>query len=161
LGDFAVGKSSLMRRFVEGRFDDRYFSTIGVKISRKVIFRPYGQLNLLLWDMTGGDEIGSQARSSYLRGASGALVVCDLTRRETLTVFERYAQQMRTLNPQTALVLIGNKVDLVADRAISDADLQTVCTMLGSDRFFLSSAKTGAQVDEAFLYLASLIEPKS
>lgn len=149
-----------MRRFVEGRFDDRYFSTIGVKISRKIIFRPYGQLNLLLWDMTGGDEIGSQARSSYLRGASGALVVCDLTRRETLTIFERYAQQMRTLNPQTSLVLIGNKVDLVADRAISDADLQAVCTMLGSDRFFLSSAKTGAQVEEAFLYLAGLIEPQ-
>jgi hypothetical protein len=88
-------------------------------------------------------------------------VVCDLTRRETLTIFERYAQQMRTLNPQTSLVLIGNKADLVADRAISDADLHAVCTMLGSDRFFLSSAKTGAQVDEAFLYLADLIEPKT
>jgi GTPase SAR1 family protein len=147
-----------MRRYVEGRFDDKYLSTIGVKISRKTIPRPYGQLNILLWDMTGGDEIGTQARASYLRGAAGALVVCDLTRRETLTVFERYAQQMRLLNPQTTLVLVGNKVDLVAERAISDTDLRTISAALGSNTFFLTSAKTGTQVEDAFLYLAEKIE---
>ncbi len=112
LGDFAVGKTSLMRRFVEGKFDDKYMSTIGVKISRKIIFRSYGQLNLLVWDMTGGDDFGTQARSSYLRGASAALVVCDLSRRETLTVLERYAQQMQQLNPQTPLVLAREMTSL-------------------------------------------------
>jgi len=160
LGDFAVGKTSLMRRFVEGKFDDKYMSTIGVKISRKIIFRSYGQLNLLVWDMTGGDDFGTQARSSYLRGASAALVVCDLSRRETLTVLERYAQQMQQLNPQTPLVLIGNKIDLIAERAISDDDLRAVATSLGSETFFLTSAKTGAQVEEAFLHIAENIEPK-
>lgn len=161
LGDFAVGKTSLMRRFVDGKFDDKYLSTIGVKISRKVMFRPYGQLNLLVWDMTGGDDFGTQARASYLRGASGALVVCDLSRRETLTVLERYALQMRQLNPQTPLVVIGNKVDLVAERAISDDDLRAVCRSLGSEKFFLTSAKTGTQVEEAFLHIADDIESKS
>ena len=158
LGDFAVGKTSLMRRFVEDRFDDKYLSTIGVKISRKTVFRPYGQLNLLVWDMTGGDDIGTQAKASYLRGASGALVVCDLTRRETLSIFERYAQQMRTLNPQTPLVLVGNKVDLLADRGISDTELQSIADSLGTGTFFLTSAKTGAQVDAAFLHLSEIIE---
>jgi len=158
LGDFAVGKTSLMRRYVEGRFDDKYLSTIGVKISRKTLFRDYGQLNLLIWDMTGGDDIGTQARASYLRGASGAMVVCDLTRRETLTVFERYAHQMRALNPHLPLVLVGNKADLIAERTISDADMQSVCNSLGSERYFLTSAKTGAEVETVFTYLAELIE---
>jgi small GTP-binding protein len=161
LGDFAVGKTSLMRRFVEDRFDDKYMSTIGVKISRKTIFRPYGQLNLLLWDMTGGDDLGTQSRASYLRGASGAMVVCDLTRRETLTVLERYAHQMRTLNPQTTLVLIGNKMDMLASRTISDADLQAVCNSLGSETFFLTSAKIGTQVETAFLHLAEKLEAQT
>ena len=56
LGDFAVGKTSLIRRFVEGRFDDRYLSTIGVKISRKTVTRADHLLNLLIWDLAGGDE---------------------------------------------------------------------------------------------------------
>lgn len=158
LGDFAVGKTSLMRRYVEGRFDDKYLSTIGVKISRKTIFRDYGQLNLLIWDMTGGDDIGTQARASYLRGAAGALVVCDLTRRETLTIFERYASQMRALNPSTPLVLVGNKVDLAAERVIMDTDLQLACNALGSSKFFLTSAKTGTNVDDVFTYLAEMVE---
>ncbi len=89
LGDFAVGKTSLVRRFVEGRFDDKYLSTIGVKISRKTLARPYGALHLIVWDLAGGEEFG--AESSYLRGAAGALIVGDLTRRETLESFERYA----------------------------------------------------------------------
>jgi len=158
LGDFAVGKTSLMRRYVEGRFDDKYLSTIGVKISRKTLFRDYGQLNLLIWDMTGGDDIGTQARASYLRGASGALVVCDLTRRETLTVFERYAHQMRTLNPHIPLVLVGNKIDLVAERTVTDDDMSLVCNSLKCEKYFVTSAKTGAEVETVFNYLAELIE---
>lgn len=158
LGDFAVGKTSLMRRYVEGRFDDKYLSTIGVKISRKTLFREYGQLNLLIWDMTGGDDIGTQARASYLRGAAGALVVCDLTRRETLTVFERYASQMRALNPKTPLVLVGNKSDLDAERVILDSDMQQACSALGSETFYLTSAKTGTGVEEVFTHMAELVE---
>ncbi len=67
---------------------------------------------------------------------------------------------MQQLNPQTPLVLIGNKIDLIAERAISDDDLRAVATSLGSEKFFLTSAKTGAQVEEAFLHIAENIEPK-
>jgi GTPase SAR1 family protein len=58
LGDFSVGKSSLVRRYVEGRFDDKYLSTIGVKISRKVLERDEYALNLLIWDLAGGEDFG-------------------------------------------------------------------------------------------------------
>jgi small GTP-binding protein len=161
LGDFAVGKTSLVRRFVEGRFDDRYLGTIGVKISRKTIARPYGELNLLVWDMTGGEELGTQSRASYLRGAAGAIIVCDLTRHETLEIFRRYTHQMRTLNPKTSLVFVGNKVDLIAERNISDTEMQAICATLGSDTYFLSSAKTGEQVETVFLHLADQIEAQA
>ncbi len=160
LGDFAVGKTSLVRQFVEGRFDDRYIGTIGVKVSRKSLSRPYGSLNLLVWDMTGGKEIGSPHRTSYLQGAAGAIIVCDLTRRETLNVFERYAQEMHILNPQTSLTFVGNKVDMVESRVVSESDLQAVCRDLAVESYFITSAKTGEQVENAFLNLAEQIEAK-
>jgi small GTP-binding protein len=155
LGDFAVGKTSLVRRFVEGRFDERYLSTIGVKISRKPLTRPYGTLNLLVWDLAGSEEVG--AESSYIRGASGALIVCDLTRRDTLSGLEHYAAQLRQLNPKAVTVFVGNKADLIETRAISDEDLQALSAKLNSP-CFLSSAKTGENVENAFLNLAERIE---
>src|SRR5512136_3486341 len=93
LGDFGVGKTSLVRRFVEGRFDDKYLSTIGVRISRKTLLRSGGTLNLLLWDLAGAQEFNTQ--SSYLAGVAAALIVCDLTRRETLASYKKYVQQVR------------------------------------------------------------------
>lgn len=78
LGDFAVGKTSLVRRFVEGHFEDKYLSTIGVKVARKSLDRDETKLNLLIWDLVGGNEF-SRSETGYLLGTAGALVVCDLT----------------------------------------------------------------------------------
>ena len=158
LGDFAVGKTSLVRQFVEGKFDDRYLSTIGVKISRKAISRPYGMLNLLVWDLAGNNGFDKMAESSYLKGAAGALIVCDLTRRETLNAFERYARQMLAVNQNISLVFVANKVDLADERVISDADLLSLCGSFNGGGFFLTSAKTGEQVEAAFVALADRIE---
>ena len=161
LGDFAVGKTSLVRRFVEGRFDDKYLGTIGVKISRKAITRPYGQLNLLVWDMTGGEDLDTKGRMSYLHGAAGALMVCDLTRKYTMDVFRKYVRQMRTLNPQVSLAFLANKVDLVNERVISDEQLWSISKELGGRSFFLTSAKTGENVETAFIHLADFIEDQA
>ena len=87
LGSFSVGKTSLVRQFVEGQFTDKYLSTIGVKVSRKTVERPQSQLKFLIWDLAGGDDF-TQVGNNYLRGAKGALIVCDLTRAETLAEFE-------------------------------------------------------------------------
>ena len=159
LGEFAVGKTSLARRFVEGRFDDRYPSTIGVKISRRVIERSSGNLNLLVWDLSGSDEFNDQIQANYLRGSSGALIVCDLTRRETLAGFQRYADRIRAVGLDIPLVFIGNKMDLVEERAISDAELQSVAETFQSP-CLLSSAKTGENTETAFLRLAEMMEAR-
>jgi len=108
LGDFAVGKTSLVRQFIEGQFDDKYLSTIGVKISRKPMLRADHMLNLLIWDLAGGDDY-SKMGSHYLRGAVGALIVCDLTRPDTLEALTTYTQQLRDINSETQIVFLGNK----------------------------------------------------
>lgn len=156
LGDFAVGKTSLVRRYVEGRFEDKYLSTIGVKIARRSLTRPGGLLDLLIWDLAGSDEL-SRTAPKYLRGAAGALMVCDLTRPETLAAFDYYAQLLHTEAADVPTVLLGNKADLIDERLISEADLQAVCTALGS-RYLLTSAKTGENVEVAFDLLASALE---
>jgi GTPase SAR1 family protein len=145
---------------VEGRFDDMYLGTIGVKISRKVITRSYGQLNLLVWDMIGGEDLDTKVRMSYLHGAAGALMVCDLTRSYTLDVIESYVRQIMTFNPRISLVIIANKVDLVKEREISDEQLWSISKEFGGRTFYLTSAKTGKNVETAFLHLADLIEEK-
>jgi small GTP-binding protein len=156
LGNFAVGKTSLIRRFVEDRFDDKYLSTIGVKISRKSLTRDDHFLNLLIWDLAGGDDF-SQAGSSYLRGAAGALIVCDLSRRETLASLKNYAQQLRAMNETAVLVFIGNKADLVEEQEISPDDLAEIAQAYGS-QFLLTSALIGSNVENAFNHLAQQIE---
>ena len=156
LGDFAVGKTSLVRRFVDGRFDDRYLSTIGVKITRKPMELDEYTLNLLIWDLAGGDDF-SKAGASYLRGAVGALLVCDLTRPETLAKLQFYAGQLRDLNADAVLVFAGNKVDLEEERRISDEEITAVCEKLNG-RYLETSAKTGLHVEVAFQHLADQIK---
>ncbi|MBL8045158.1 MAG: GTP-binding protein [Anaerolineales bacterium] len=155
LGDFAVGKTSLVRRFVDGRFDDRYLSTIGVKISRRTLTRAYGTLNLLVWDLAGGENY--EPSSSYLAGVVGALVVCDLTRRVTLAALQRYTSQLRAANPKTVCVYLGNKADL-PERQIPEKDLHTLCANFLGGPYLLTSARTGENVEAAFTLLAEHIE---
>lgn len=156
LGDFAVGKTSLVRQFVEGRFDDKYHSTIGVKLSRKTVELDHLQMNLMIWDLVGGNEYLHTERS-YLMGTAGALIVCDLTRESTLDAYARYTHQVRAVTPDAAIIYLANKSDLVNDQRITMAQLNQLCESLGGT-FFLTSAKTGAGVLDAFTCVARQIE---
>jgi small GTP-binding protein len=158
LGAYAVGKTSLVRRFVDNRFDDQYLSTLGVKVSRKIVERPAHLLHMLLWDIA-GEEKFYQFEPSYLRGAAGALIVCDLTRIETLEHFNRLVKQLHSSSPDAAVVFAGNKLDLVDERVISENDLASACADLGGPAL-LTSAKTGEGVEEAFQILAELLEDR-
>ncbi len=159
LGEFAVGKTSLVRQFVDGKFDDKYLSSIGVKISRRPMQREGYALNLLIWDLAGGD-IKKPQQSRYLRGAAGALLVCDLTRAETLEAIHEYATLLHSMQPDAALLLIGNKVDLTDEQVISVEMLQETAVSLQAAHT-ITSAKTGNNVEHAFTLLAELIEANS
>ena len=127
-------------------------STIGVKVSRKSLVIPRGDevidLNMMLWDLAGSEEF-SHVRASYLRGATGAILVCDLTRPETLPALDQYMADLRTVNPSVKLVIAANKADLETERRIDDAQIAEVAASLKAP-FFLTSAKTGLAVHDMF-----------
>lgn len=156
LGDFAVGKTSLIRRFVDRQFSDQYLSTVGVKISRKQIeisgvdsLEPQ-RLQLLIWDLEGSTRFKAVS-ASYLQGARGAIIVADVSREETLERLPEQIQSYRSVNPAGKIVIALNKSDLfgrerlerlvgfVEDKAQNQ--VSTIC---------LTSAKTGWNVDQMF-----------
>jgi len=159
LGDFAVGKTSLVRRLVYDRFDDRYLSTIGVKVSRKAVAvsgdRGPVDVNMMLWDLAGSEEF-TRMRASYLRGAAGAVLVCDVTRLETLEDLAGYVLNLREVSPGAEIVLAANKVDLVDDHHELLERLDEVALALGA-RYYLTSALTGDQVEVLFRDFAVLL----
>src|SRR5215470_16369874 len=83
LGAYGVGKTSLVRRFVESMFDERYQTTVGVKIEKKVVAVKDTSITLMIWDLAGGDET-ELPRLSHLRGTHGYIVVVDGCRKWTL-----------------------------------------------------------------------------
>jgi small GTP-binding protein len=160
LGAFAVGKTSLVRRFVEGRFDDRYLSSIGVKISRKPVVVAQATVNLIVWDLAGSEDYNG-LQASYLQGAVGGIVICDLIRADTLRSWEYYTHRLRQVNPGARVVLVANKSDLVEACALSDGDLRRANVLCddgtGIPPCFVSSAKTGENVEAVFRRLAELL----
>jgi small GTP-binding protein len=156
LGEFSVGKTSLIRRFVEERFDENYLSTIGVHMSRKRLDRNDHFLDFFIWDLAGGEDF-RVVGPNYLRGAAGAIIVCDLTRKETLNALSFYADNIRSLNPQAALVFAANKADLVHERIVAHDEILAAINPY-ADSYLLTSAKTGHNVDLAFTELANRVE---
>ena len=156
LGDFAVGKTSLIRRFVEGCFDDQYLSSIGVKISRRIAILPdEKKVNLIIWDVAGGEEFNGK-QASYLQGSSAALLVCDLTRKTSLFSLRKYAFRLREIEPESKFMLVANKCDLDDQFELTQDDLAILADELQA-AWFMTSAKTGKHVEEAFDKLAKLI----
>lgn len=148
----------MIRRFVEGVFDDKYLSTIGTKISRKSLDVAGQNLTMLIWDLAGGEKF-SRMMQSYYRGAAGAILVCDLTRKETLDALDQYVGDFWKVNPHTPLVIAGNKVDLVTARVISDANLAAFAEQYQAS-WFVSSAKSGQHVESLFQTLGNMIYVK-
>ncbi|KAM3092810.1 Rab family GTPase [Phormidesmis sp. 146-35] len=157
VGDFGVGKTSLIRRFVDRQFSDRYLSTVGVKISRKTIEFPAQDLQLLIWDIEGNTRFKAIA-PTYLQGAKGAIIVADVTREETLEHLTQHIQQFLTVNPQGAIVVALNKSDLIeADTLTRLLQLHQFAEQPHIVGAYSTSAKTGGQVDEIFQQLAQSI----
>lgn len=152
LGAFAVGKTSLVQRFVQSIYSDKYHTTVGVKIDKKQVVANGQDVNLLLWDIQGEDGI-EKLRSSYLRGAAGYLLVIDSTRRETLDIaymMQKHAQETLGFVP---FVVVINKTDLVDQWEIEEVALEYMKSQ--GWIVYKTSAKTGQAVEDAFLTLAT------
>jgi small GTP-binding protein len=154
LGEFAVGKTSLIRRFVYNRFEADYLATIGVHISRKEVVLPEHDTTvvLVLWDLSGG-EMANSLEEAYYRGGAGALLVADVLRPETIAALNTYAITYTRINPGAALVFACNKIDLVPDEKPYYHRMAELAARWQAP-FFLTSALDGRQVEAAFRALA-------
>ncbi|MEW5977388.1 MAG: Rab family GTPase [Acidobacteriota bacterium] len=154
LGAFAVGKTSLVSRFVHSIFPERYLTTVGVKVDKKLIQVAGREMSLILWDLHGEDEF-QKVRMSYLRGSAGYLLVVDRTRRATLDTAAALQEETERVLGPVPFVLALNKSDL---REEWDLDEATFARLAGRGWTVIeTSAKTGQGVEEAFVTLGQKI----
>lgn len=157
LGSFAVGKTSLVRRFVQSIYTDKYHTTVGVKVDKKIVNVGEQETTLLLWDLE-GSETEFDLRKSYLRGASGYLLVADGTRKDTLYhVLSLQLRAEEALGPVPFLLLL-NKSDLTAMWEIDDRERAAIEQK--NWKIIDTSAKTGQGVEDAFLSLTEKMMEK-
>ena len=166
LGDPAVGKTSLIQNFVYGVFDDRYLATFGAKITKKSLIFPAVQypdiegiedteLLLLVWDIA-GQKAFKTVHQAYYRGAEAAIIVCDVTRPETLQHVPEWVNDLYEAVGKVPIILLVNKCDLTGQVRFGDKEIAEIISQFGIYYYF-SSAKTGHNVEDAFKTLSEFI----
>ncbi|TQV89351.1 Rab family GTPase [Aliikangiella coralliicola] len=154
VGAFAVGKTSLVRQFVESIFDEKYHTTIGVKIDKRQVSVKDKMVQLMLWDIEGVD-VFTEFKPSYLRGASGVIIVADSTRPKTIEVAKQIKHEVELTLSNAQFLLLINKSDLAAKWQPTENDL--IHLDIDSNNIFNTSAKTGSNVEKAFRRIAELV----
>jgi small GTP-binding protein len=152
LGDFGVGKTSLVSRFVHSTFSEKYLTTIGVKVdSKEVALAGRAPCKLVIWDIAGRSQLDA-LNMTYLRGASALLLVADGTRERSLHAALNLLMQSRTLLPDATVVLAVNKLDLVEQWEVAPAALAELRRTLPVHE---TSARSGEGVEAMFADLAT------
>lgn len=154
LGDFGVGKSSLITRYVQDKFDSDYISTIGVDfLVKEIELKDDIKVKLVLWDI-GGQKVWRSKLRLYLKGADGAIVVFDITRPTTAKNVPMWIDYLKDYtNNNLPYILVGNKIDL-EEKSVSEEE---VAKLADTQECFLASAKTGEVVEDFFTRITELI----
>jgi small GTP-binding protein len=155
LGDLAVGKTSLVHRFVFNVFGDEYLSTIGTKVVKKKVAYNDRKVILMIWDIAGETSF-NHIRKAYFRGAEAGLVVADITRRETLDDLNDWISSFKDITNNSPILILINKGDLKDNYAFSMEDANELGEKFGTQAL-LTSAKTGENVEKAFQHITELI----
>ena len=162
LGSAAVGKTSLVQRFVHDRFDSSYLMTIGMEPSEKHVDLEDGtRVALSIWDLAGQERFRF-VRPTFYKGAKAALLVYDLTRNTTLKDISKWEKEfVDNCGKDVVKILVGNKDDLKNQIAVSKKESEELHKKIKSQRNIRTSALTGNQVDEAFTQIAQLLVNQS
>ena len=147
VGAFGVGKTSLVARYVHSIFSEKYQTTVGVKIDKKVVATGTGEVTLILWDLAGEDAL-TTVRPSHLKGASGYILVIDGLRHSTLAVAIDLQRRVTEAIGAVPFVCVLNKADLRDTGELQPAELEQLAGRGWT--LIETSAKTGAGVDELF-----------
>jgi len=160
IGDAGVGKTSLIKRFVLDVFDDRYIATIGTKVTKKIVdVDGKAKVMMLVWDIMGQKGFRELLREAYFFGAHGAIAVCDMTNKETLEELRYWIKALTDVAGDVPIVFAGNKADLENDRVIKEQELRDLAGKYKAQAF-LTSAKTGQNVEMVFKALATSMSEK-
>jgi hypothetical protein len=152
VGAFAVGKSSLVKRYVQSMFSEKYHTTVGVKIDKKDIALGATPVRLVIWDLAGEDHF-SALRPTFMRGAAGYLLIADGTRAHTLDAALELNRQIQASQGSLPFALVLNKEDLLDAWEIPAARIEAL--ERGGMTLFRGSAKSGASVQAMFEHFAS------
>lgn len=161
VGESSVGKTSLIRKFVLNSFEDKYISTIGTKVCKKPLTFELGAvsvyIDMMIWDIMGQSSFRTLLQDSYFHGASGIIAVCDATRRDTLTALDGWVDSVKQIAGDVPLVILANKSDLTSHIQITENDLELKSKRHKTPSWYFTSAKTGANVAEAFQAIGAAI----
>ena len=162
VGEKAVGKTSLIRRYVLNMFEDHYLTTVGTKVSKKEmrLFHPEQDLlvdvDMTIWDIMGEKGFRELLKEAYFYGANGILAVADLTRRKTLDDLDDWIDGVEQVVGKVPILIAVNKSDLTSGAAYGERDVEQVARAFDCE-YLMTSAKTGDGVEEAFRRLGTLV----
>lgn len=159
VGENAVGKTSLIKKFVLDIFDDSYITTIGTKITKKTMtFERADPVNMdmMIWDIMGQASFRSLLQDAYFYGAHGVLAIADSTRATTVASLHEWLDSTRQVVGEVPVVFLANKIDLTDQLEVTQDLLDSELSKYDSKPLF-SSAKTGQNVAEAFQVLGEKI----
>lgn len=159
-GEGSVGKTSLIRRYVENTFDDKYITTIGTRVSKRNISlqseKENMEVTLMIWDIMGQKGYRELLQEAYFSGSSAAIGVCDITRRETFEALDDWLQTITKIAGSIPIILLGNKYDLIGYATVREERLAELARRYDA-LYAFTSAKTGGNVNEAFQAIAERI----
>jgi small GTP-binding protein len=158
VGDSAVGKTSMIRKYVYDEFSDKYLTTLGTKITKKemVVPNPNGNgeiaVDMAVWDIMGQHGFRALLQEAYFFGVDGIIAVCDITRKETLEGLKDWLERTRETAGNVPVITVGNKCDLENERTVSDEDLAKAAHKYDAE-YTYTSAKTGENIEKLFIGL--------
>jgi small GTP-binding protein len=162
VGEKAVGKTSLVRRYVLNMFDDQYITTIGTRVSKKEtrVFLPERDVlvdvDMQIWDIMGEKGFRELLKDAYFYGANGILAVADLSRRKTLDDLDDWIDGVEQVVGKVPILIAVNKSDLVSSAQFGDRDVEQVARAFDCP-YLLTSAKSGSNVEEAFRRIGQMV----
>lgn len=156
VGEAAVGKTSMIRRFVFDQFDETYRSTFGTKVTKREMKMQHPKDNrelnivMMIWDIMGQKGFRHLLKDAYFFGTRGIIAMCDVTRRETYDEMNGWMETALTVTSEIPVVFLGNKCDLEAEQQIKIDELKNLASGYKQSEAYLTSVKTGYNVDLVF-----------
>jgi len=161
VGEGAVGKTCLIRRFIHDQFDDSYISTLGAKVSKKELTVPGPKggeiaIDMTIWDIMGEKGFRELLKEAYFHGAQGVLAVADVTRKDTFTELHDWIAAVAKVTGTIPIQFLANKIDLRDQMQVTEDEVRVLAESHNAP-YLLTSAKTGENVETGFFALAKTI----